>query len=106
MDISWISLPFFFPLEVNTTTNVLFILLVQVFILLLHILYTYILNGIVLQIFKSYKMVLHCVYLISTSVFHTILYFLYLPILVDILPVHINCCMLFPGINITQFFSC
>ena len=51
-------------------------------------------------------MVFHCVYLISTSIFHTVLYSLYLPILLDLLLVHINCCVLFHSIHIQQLFSC
>lgn len=49
-------------------------------------------------------MVLHCEYLISTRIFHTELYSLYLSILVDLLLVHINCCVLFHSIYIPQFF--
>lgn len=49
-------------------------------------------------------MVLHCVYLISTHIFHTELYSLYLSILVDLLLVHINFCVLFHSIHIPQFF--
>lgn len=51
-------------------------------------------------------MALHCVYLISTSISHTVLYSLYLPRLVDWLLVHINLCVLFHSIHIPQLFSC